>query len=229
MQRTSKECNISADRLSAGKPRNSLGYHCLENGSRNIFSTSPLVDERLNVCLCKNTAASSNWIDCSGTACKLVESGGIRFKKSSHLVNEGSRTAGTGSIHSLLHASLEICNLGIFTTKLNDNVCLWNDFAYSCSCRNNFLDKRYVKPLGNRESSGSCNLKRKCLVLSHWKLFLKFIKSTVCNCNDGAPNVCPVSLICTVQKLVIVPKSHNLYCRGTNVNTNADRFYDWLQ
>ena len=54
---------MSADGLTAGKTGDGLVYHCLENGGRKVFLGSAVVDQRLNICFGKYTAAGCDGIE----------------------------------------------------------------------------------------------------------------------------------------------------------------------
>ena len=220
---------MTPDWFTAGKSRNCLGNNSLENGSGNILAAGTFVNERLNVRLGKNTAACGNRINCSCTAGKLVESRSICFKQSSHLVNEGTCTAGTSSVHTLFYTALEICNLGIFTTKLDDNVSLGNDLADRSSCGNNFLNERNVKPLGNRKSTGTGNLDADGLIFLCRKDSLKSIKSLVHNGDDCISDVGTMALICSVKKFIIISEGNDLDSSRSYVDTHTDRFHNRFQ
>ena len=49
MQRTTKKCDMTADRFSAGQSTDGLVDNCLENRSRQVFFGSTIVDQRLDV------------------------------------------------------------------------------------------------------------------------------------------------------------------------------------
>ena len=49
MQRSAKECNVSANRFPACKTTDSLVDNCLENGGSQIFSCSTVIDEWLDI------------------------------------------------------------------------------------------------------------------------------------------------------------------------------------
>ena len=60
VKRPAKEGNMSADRFTAGKTGDGLVDNCLENGSGKIFLGCSVVDQRLDICLCENTAPGLN-------------------------------------------------------------------------------------------------------------------------------------------------------------------------
>ena len=63
VERSPEESNMSADRFSAGKAGDRLVDHRLKNGSGKIFFGSAVIDQRLDICLGKDTAACGNGID----------------------------------------------------------------------------------------------------------------------------------------------------------------------
>ena len=63
VKRAAEEGDVSANRLSLCKTGDSLVTNRLKNGSREVFSRSTFVDERLNIRFGKNTAACGNGIN----------------------------------------------------------------------------------------------------------------------------------------------------------------------
>ena len=147
MQRSAEEGNVTADWFTAGKARNCLVNNCLKNGSGNVFAACTFVNQRLNVSFCKYTAACGNRINLLAACGEFVKARSVSFKKSSHLIDKGTCTAGTCTVHALFNAACKISNFGVFTTKFDYNISLGNDFFNGSSCRYNFLNKRNVKPL----------------------------------------------------------------------------------
>ena len=49
-----------------------LIYHCLENGCSQVFFGRTFVDQWLNICFGKYTAASCNWINCIIIFCIFI-------------------------------------------------------------------------------------------------------------------------------------------------------------
>ena len=211
MQRTAKKCYVTANWFTAGKTRNCLVYYSLINGSSNIFTAGTFVYERLNICLCKNTTTGSNRINCLSTFCQLIKASRISFQQSSHLVNERTSTTSTSTVHALFNTAGKICNLGIFSAKLNNNISLWNYFLYSRCSRNNFLNKRNIKPLGNRKSARTSNLYSQRLIFTKRKLTFQLIKCICSNLNNCAADICTVSLIISINKLIVIIKYSNFY------------------
>ena len=125
MERTTKECNVATDRFTAGKTTDRLVDDCLENRGRKIFSCGTFIDQRLDVCFGKNTAAGCNWIDRLVIFRIFIQTGGICLDQGSHLVNKRTCTAGTDTVHTLFYiTAFKIDDLCILTTKLDRNICL---------------------------------------------------------------------------------------------------------
>ena len=72
VKRSSQECYMAADRFTTGQAADGLVDHCLENGGRQVFLGSTLVDERLNIRLCKYTAAGCNGVQRPVMLCVFV-------------------------------------------------------------------------------------------------------------------------------------------------------------
>ena len=153
MKRASQKGNISPNRLSAGKARNCLINNSLKNRCSNIFPSGTFVNQRLYIGFCKNTASCCNGINCFSTGSKTVQPRRISFQKGCHLVYKSPRSTGTSSVHSLLNSTGKIGNFSIFPTQLYYNISLGNKFFNSSRSSNNFLNKRNVKPLGNRKAA----------------------------------------------------------------------------
>ncbi len=153
VKRSSKKSHVSTDRLTARKTGNCLRNNGLKNRSRNILPSGSLVNQRLHIGLRKDTAPGRNRVNGGGTLCKLIQPGSIGLKQSSHLINEGTRTTCTGTIHPLLHTAAEIRNLRILAAKLNHHIGLGNQLANRRSGRHNLLNKRNIQPLRNGKTS----------------------------------------------------------------------------
>ena len=106
--------------------RNGLVDNCLENRSRQVFFGSTVVDQRLDICLCKHTTSCSNRIKSLVIIRIFVQSRCICLKEGCHLINERTCTAGTDTVHTLFDiAAFKIDDLGIFSAELDCNIRLW--------------------------------------------------------------------------------------------------------
>ena len=156
MERAAKESYMSTDRLSAGKTGNGLVYHCLKNGSRKIFFGSTFINQRLDVCFCKNTASGSDRIKGFVIPGIFIQACSICLQKGSHLINKGSCTSCTDPVHTLFNiAAFKINDLGILAAKLNGNVCLRRDLLKSSGNCNDLLDEWNLQMVGKCQTAGT--------------------------------------------------------------------------
>ena len=156
MQRSAKECNVSANRFPACKTTDSLVDNCLENGGSQIFSCSTVIDEWLDIRLCKYTTSCSNSVKCFVILCIFVKTGSVCLKKRCHLVNKRTCTTGTDTIHTLFNIpAFKINDFSIFTTELDSYIGLRSVVLKSRGYGYNFLNKRYAQMLGKSQSARS--------------------------------------------------------------------------
>ena len=116
---------MTFDRFSAGKTADGLIHHSLEDGGRKILLGGSLVDQWLNVSLCKYTAACGNRIDGVITLGILIEAGSVCLQKARHLIDERAGSAGADAVHPLLDAVGKVDDLGVLAAKFDGYVCLW--------------------------------------------------------------------------------------------------------
>ena len=122
MQRTTEEDDLAADRTSTGQAGDALGGDGLHDRRREVFMTRTLVDEGLEVRLGEHTTARRDGVNGVGTRCQVVEASGVGVEQGGHLVDEGTRSAGTRTIHALLGDRLEVSDLGILAAELQEDV-----------------------------------------------------------------------------------------------------------
>ena len=63
VERTAEKRDVSADRFAAGQAGNRLIDNCLENRCGKIFLCRSLVDQRLDVGFCEDTAARCDRVE----------------------------------------------------------------------------------------------------------------------------------------------------------------------
>ena len=147
---------MTADWLTTGEAADRLVDDRLKDGGGKILAGSSLVDERLDIGLCKYTTARCDRIDCLVILGVLVQTGRIRLDERCHLIDKGTGTAGTDSVHTLFYiAALEVDDLGILTAKLDGYIGLWGIKRKRSRYRDNLLHKRNAKMLCERKSAGA--------------------------------------------------------------------------
>ena len=100
-QRAAEEKDITSDLASLRQTTQSLVNNRLENGSRNIFLASTLVEQRLNIGLCENAAARSDGVNALCMQAEFVEFGRCNIEQDGHLIDERTGAAGAGTVHTL--------------------------------------------------------------------------------------------------------------------------------
>ena len=155
MKRTAEKCDIAADRLSTGKTADRLVDNRLKNGSGQILLRSTLIDQRLDISLCKYTASGCDRVDGFVVLGIFIKTGCIRLEQCRHLVDEGTGTAGTDSVHSLVNTTSKIYNLGILATELDRYIGAWSIVFQGCCNCDNLLNKGNIHMLGKSESAGT--------------------------------------------------------------------------
>ena len=174
MQRAAEKRNVTADRLSAGKTADGLVDNRLENGCGQIFLCRALIDQRLDIRFCKNTAAGCDGVERLIMLCVFVQSRCVGLQKGCHLVDKRAGAARADTVHTLLHAAaVKINDLCIFTAKLDGNVGLGRVVRERCRYGDNLLHKRNLQVLGKGKSAGTGDHRGN---LQYAELFLGFRK-----------------------------------------------------
>ena len=106
--------------------------------------------------LCENAAAGGNGVKGFIIFRVFIQAGGIRLKKGSHLVDKGTGTAGTDTVHTLLHISaFKVDDLRVLTAELDGYVRLGSVMLQGCGYGNDFLNKRNPEVFGQGQSAGT--------------------------------------------------------------------------
>ena len=130
-------------------------------------------------------------------------------------------------VHGKVNAAFKISNLSVFTTKLDYNISLRDNLLNSSSSRNNFLNKRNVKPVRHRKTARTGNLYSKSLFISKREFLFNIIKSRIYNLNNCAADICTMSLVIAIDELIIMIQNRYFYSSRTDINTHAqwDNFF----
>lgn len=112
-----------------------------------------LIEERLEIGLGENATSRRDRVELFVARCEVVKAGRIRLQQSRHLVDERTGPSRTGAIHALLGRGMQVCNLGVLTPQLDDDI----DFGVQClgclRARDDLLDEGNVHRLGKGESA----------------------------------------------------------------------------
>ena len=159
VKRTAQKSNVALNLMAGCKTCDRLVDDSLKNRGSEVFLTRAIVDQRLNVSLGKNAAARGNRINVRISFCQFVQTVGIGFQQTCHLINEGPGSAGTRSVHFLFKRCAEKRDFGIFAAKFNGNVGLrTNDFD-RFGAGDNFLDEFEVQDVGQAHAARAGNRK----------------------------------------------------------------------
>ena len=132
---------MAADGAPAGQARDGLGDNGLEDGGSQVLPSGALVDERLQVGLGENAAARGDGVERGVARGHIVQAGGVGVEELGHLIDEGSGTARAGAVHALLGGGVEIGDLGVLTTELDDDVGLRVAHAHGLGLGDDLLDE----------------------------------------------------------------------------------------
>ena len=155
VQRAAQERHVAVDGAAASQTGDSLRDHRLEDRGGDVLFLSALVEQRLDIGLGKDTAARCDGVDDRVVFGELVEAAGIRIQKACHLVDKRTRTACAGTVHALLDAAVKVDDLGIFSAKLDRNICLGDERLDSVLVCDDLLDKGNLKPASQKQAAAT--------------------------------------------------------------------------
>ena len=153
LQRAAEKCHIALDGVAAGKARDGLRDHGLEDRGGHVLGAGALVEQRLDVGLGKDAAAAGDGVDLRGALGQLVQAHGVGLEEGCHLVDEGARAAGAGAVHALLDAVVKVDDLGVLAAQLDGDVGLGDEGLHGALGRDDLLDKLEVEPLGKQHAA----------------------------------------------------------------------------
>ncbi len=94
-------------------------------------------------------------MDDTGILGHLVQAARIRVEERGHLVDEGTRTTGARTVHALLDAVVEVDDLGVLTTELDDHIGLRDEGLDGRLGGDDLLDELEVEPGGEQQTAGA--------------------------------------------------------------------------
>ena len=83
---------------------------------------------------------------------QLVKLIGSNVEQRRHLVNEGSRTAGAGSVHSLVDCAVEEYYFRVLSAQLYYKISVGSGIFYDLARSPHLLHERYLRALGKSHS-----------------------------------------------------------------------------
>ena len=205
---------MSSDGLTLGKTRYGLIYHRLKNRSGKIFAGCTFIYKRLNVGFRKNTTSSGDRIYHLIILCENIKPCSICMKKRCHLIDEGTGSACTDTIHSLVDTTLEINDLGILAAKLYSHIRIRTVSLQCCRNGHNLLTEGCIHVFTESKSSGARNHRGKAHLSQLIFCFLKDIRKCPLN-------IRMMTTIIRKQELIILIHDRNLNGCRTYINSKS--------
>jgi hypothetical protein len=115
-ERPAKQDYPSAYWAATSQAGDSLGGDRLKDRRSQVFVTSSIVQQRLEVCFGKHSATRSDWVQGGETGSQFIQAARVGAEQCGHLVDEGSGPASARSVHSLFDYRFEIGDLGVFSS-----------------------------------------------------------------------------------------------------------------
>ncbi len=145
----------------------------------------------------------------------FIESGGICLQKRSHLINEGSGSAGAGAVHALFYiAVFKINDLGIFAAQLNGNVGQRRNGFNGRGLCNDLLNEGNLQIVGQRQSAGAGDDRVNPYIA---ELLMNFLQNRV----QSFTNLSVVAAIITEQKIPFMVEQGGLDGGGSDINSES--------
>ena len=141
VQRAAKEHDVSADGATAGQSRNGLGCDRAEDRGREVLVRGALVDQWLDIRFREDTAARGDGVELGVRFGQRIEPRSIGVEKRRHLVDKGSGSTRTGSVHSLFRGGVKVGELRIFTAQFDNDVDFWMESLSGFRSGDNFLNE----------------------------------------------------------------------------------------
>ena len=168
-QRTAQKQNllriavlVTTDAASLSKPRNGLIDNRLINAGGDIGFVCALIEQRLNIGFGKDTAAGGDRVNTLMLHAQRVHIPRREIEQCRHLVDEGTRTAGTGTVHAFIHCAVKEDDLCIFAAEFYDGRGVRCKHFDNFTCRKDLLDKRNADGLRKTETGRTGNGGRNC-------------------------------------------------------------------
>ena len=145
----------------------------------------------------------------------LIEAHRIGLQKRSHLVNEGTGSSGTDTVHPLLDiAPLKVNDFGILSAQLDGHVCLRSQFFQRRGYGDHFLYERNVQVIGQRKSAGTGDHRMYGQVTAGGTGFLQ-------QGGQGFLDIGEMPFIIRKKQLMIRIQYGDFHRRGTDINTKC--------
>ena len=112
-----------------------------------------LIDQWLDIRFREDTAARGDRVELSVRFGQRVQSRGVGVEQRGHLVDEGSGSTRTGSVHSLFRGGVKVGEFCIFTTQFDDDVDFWVEPLGGFRSGDDFLNEGDAHCAGCRQAA----------------------------------------------------------------------------
>ena len=112
----------------------------------------PLVQQRLHVRLGEHAAAGGDGVQPDAFKAQLIQLVRRHIQKHRHLVDKGSRAAGTGAVHALVDAAVKKDDLRVLAAQLDDGGGVWLQALDHLAGGEHLLHKGHEGPLGQTQT-----------------------------------------------------------------------------
>ena len=129
-----------------------LIYYCLIDTCRYVLFVCSLIQQRLNIGLCKNSTPRGYWVYTLVIKAYLIHFVGTHIEKGCHLVDKCPRSACAGTVHSLVRTALKENYLCILSAKLYYGRGVGLKLFYYFARSEHFLNKGDVTCFGKTQS-----------------------------------------------------------------------------
>ena len=219
VKRAAEEGDVTTDRLALCEAGDGLVDDRLEDRRREILARRTLVDQRLDIRLCKDTTARGDRVDHLITGSEIVETCRVGMKEGGHLVDEGARTAGTDAVHALVDSTLEIYDFCVLATELDGDVRIRTVVLERGCDRDDFLTEENMHVLAQRQSTRTGDDRREA---DFPQRLLRFLEN-IC---QRALDIRVMTAVVREQKLFRPIEDGDLYGCRTNVDSESILLHD---
>jgi len=218
VQRPAQECNVTADRLAAGKTRDRLVDDRLKDRGGEVGFRRALVDEGLNVRLGEYAAARGDGIDLLIVRGLAVKPRGVGLQKSSHLVDERAGAAGADAVHALFQPTFEVNDLGVLAAELNGNVYLRRGALQRLRYGHDLLHEGHAERLGKVDRTGTRGAQRE-------RAFTEYLVRLLEQVGQRALRVGKMALILPEDHVFVFVQNNELHRGGAYVDASLICFH----
>ena len=162
----------------------------------------------------EHAASGGNRVDGAAARSQFVEAGGVRIEEGGHLVDERTRTAGTGFVHALFDTAGEEGDLRILTAELDGDIHVGDAPSDAFGRGDDFLHEGDTELVGQRDRAGTRRREgkvepRKAFVLE------RFVEKL----GNSRPYIGEVTLVSCVEHTTRPVEDNELHRGGADVET----------